>query len=644
MVDKSYYADLSAYLDGELDAERSAEIERALADDEQLAQAYEQLLETVESVRNLPTRSVDEDFADTVMATVERQQLLAGMDNLVDPPRPSWVRLFQVAGAAAVIVLVVAAGYLVYNLLPREDQQGFVGGRPGTKQLALNQKPTRGPVESADNTDSTPATSDAADTLLPETPASPTRQADSVETTSRIRMSKSSDDASAYDDTATASLSRTIEQNAPRKAARNQLQATIPSRGAHAYPTPREHGRENVSPAATGTDGSMSPATTGHQADVYAPHLTLSPERVRPVEPQHGDVRGDSRDLLSSDSTYVLAEDIAAGAGDSRDNQDRIGQDRIGQDSVEMDSFLLGSFADRFLLDATDTSRPTVDAANNDTPSFEPLRDGPAGNVVATEAPDTMLRHDQELARASQMAYRSAGSNDDTTTPFTELANTTVIVQTDDRPSQMVYSQLIDDFLSGMSIRRLPADQASPEVLQSYGSVQFVGRPGIDYHVAPAQTSMQLRLVQLTPRQMLTLIDALTNAGPSPQPELLLQIGSNKVVRPQKRYEWTAWLETAMAMDRRHATSDTHTYRYDSDAPAPLSGQPTQSPPDDSEGASGLFGNLQTLFQLPQVPHTQPDGSDITQTPAGSADGHVRLMRARVVVRSKAPSSQQAAQ
>jgi hypothetical protein len=95
---------LSAYLDGELDAADAAAVEQALAGDPELARELERLKATRDLLRRLPVEHAPDDFASRVLAQTERRRLV----HLHAPARQgiNWLRYSVIAAVALIAVSV----------------------------------------------------------------------------------------------------------------------------------------------------------------------------------------------------------------------------------------------------------------------------------------------------------------------------------------------------------------------------------------------------------------------------------------------------------------------------------------------------------------------------------------------------------
>ena len=124
---------LSAYLDGALNAAETAEVERRLAADPQARAQLATLRETVETLRRLPRRPAPSDLLDGLTARIERAQLLEGAADAgaaVRRPRPVW----RLLASAAIVVFAVGGGFWAFSrmsdTLSRNDKQVALQSAP----------------------------------------------------------------------------------------------------------------------------------------------------------------------------------------------------------------------------------------------------------------------------------------------------------------------------------------------------------------------------------------------------------------------------------------------------------------------------------------------------------------------------------
>lgn len=137
---------LCAYIDGELDPEGRAEIERHLEANPQHRRLLESLRATRDLIRWLPREPAPPEVAETLSGQLERSVLLNDEgDSLRISPWP------RIMAAAAIILLTAGLGVAVYYVLPRSqksaqlafhsnspDSTGDVVPAPTTAELARN--------------------------------------------------------------------------------------------------------------------------------------------------------------------------------------------------------------------------------------------------------------------------------------------------------------------------------------------------------------------------------------------------------------------------------------------------------------------------------------------------------------------------
>lgn len=108
---------LSAYLDGELNAAQAKQVERAVAQDPRLAAELHQLRAAREALRSLPREKVDDEFVARVLAQAERLQLVRQEEPREKVPHVLlWVRYAATAAVALIAVSVVGIiGVTLYS-------------------------------------------------------------------------------------------------------------------------------------------------------------------------------------------------------------------------------------------------------------------------------------------------------------------------------------------------------------------------------------------------------------------------------------------------------------------------------------------------------------------------------------------------
>jgi len=121
---------LSAYLDGEVKEQLRALIDKHLADCEACNEKLAQWKRIQEAMRSARPVSPPVDLAEQVLAQWERDHLLGGMEKLAAQPRPMVARLIRLTAAAAMLTVVLSAGYLTYYLTHRT--------KPSAAKLAMD--------------------------------------------------------------------------------------------------------------------------------------------------------------------------------------------------------------------------------------------------------------------------------------------------------------------------------------------------------------------------------------------------------------------------------------------------------------------------------------------------------------------------
>ncbi len=111
--------DLSAYLDGQMDAAHAQRVEQALRRDEGLARELEQIKAVRAMVRDLPREKAPEDFVARVLERAERQKLMHAPHAGHEARPQTWIRLMAMA---AVIMLLVGVGGPIFRTLWRSSQ------------------------------------------------------------------------------------------------------------------------------------------------------------------------------------------------------------------------------------------------------------------------------------------------------------------------------------------------------------------------------------------------------------------------------------------------------------------------------------------------------------------------------------------
>lgn len=125
-------AKLCAYVDGELDAAGRAEIEKYLETNPQHRKLMEELKQTRALMRALPRASAPPEIGEMLQGQLERSLLLNELD--AEPAADSMriSRAAQFRAVAAVILLALGLGAVVYFVLPSSNQRVTVVTAPPT--------------------------------------------------------------------------------------------------------------------------------------------------------------------------------------------------------------------------------------------------------------------------------------------------------------------------------------------------------------------------------------------------------------------------------------------------------------------------------------------------------------------------------
>jgi len=135
---------LSAYMDGELGADESKGLERAIQSDPKLAAELAQLRATRELVRRADRVAAPEGFVDSVLQQAERQCLVASAPIRGRSPALRWLRF---AAAAAALAIAVCAAMIIWHALPLPDEAPEINAHSGEDRGGGRGEPSASPVE-----------------------------------------------------------------------------------------------------------------------------------------------------------------------------------------------------------------------------------------------------------------------------------------------------------------------------------------------------------------------------------------------------------------------------------------------------------------------------------------------------------------
>lgn len=120
-ADDSVYEQLVAYLDGELDAESSLEVERRLAADEDFRRELQQLQRAWDMLDELPRAEVSESFTQTTveMVVLSAEQELTAAKSVARRRRRVW----SWVGFGSLVAAILVDFAAVQFLLTRPNEQ-----------------------------------------------------------------------------------------------------------------------------------------------------------------------------------------------------------------------------------------------------------------------------------------------------------------------------------------------------------------------------------------------------------------------------------------------------------------------------------------------------------------------------------------
>lgn len=120
-TDDGLHEQLVAYLDGELDAESSLDVERRLAEDASFRRELQQLQGVWDALDELPRAEVDESFTQTTveMVVLSTEQEIEQQQQTAQRKSRTW----WLAAGGALLVTALATFWLVSFLLERPNER-----------------------------------------------------------------------------------------------------------------------------------------------------------------------------------------------------------------------------------------------------------------------------------------------------------------------------------------------------------------------------------------------------------------------------------------------------------------------------------------------------------------------------------------
>jgi hypothetical protein len=131
-LDQENFEKLESYVDGTLDAEGKAQMQKLLADNPQLQQMMTELIAQRQLLRNLPRADAPEDLLESFQGQLEREALLGEPTSQLETPARRVERWPHLVLAAAIVFLVLGLAGLIYEVLPRHRETIPLVFAPGT--------------------------------------------------------------------------------------------------------------------------------------------------------------------------------------------------------------------------------------------------------------------------------------------------------------------------------------------------------------------------------------------------------------------------------------------------------------------------------------------------------------------------------
>jgi hypothetical protein len=128
---KTFAEHISAYVDGQLSGELLETVEKHLQQCPHCARQLEHY-NLFKKLINSERQNCPVDLTSVVMAGLERDHLLQGLESLSKPPTPRWIKVVRALSAAAMLALIASAGLIIMQ---------FTGNNQKSS-VSINQAPT----------------------------------------------------------------------------------------------------------------------------------------------------------------------------------------------------------------------------------------------------------------------------------------------------------------------------------------------------------------------------------------------------------------------------------------------------------------------------------------------------------------------
>jgi hypothetical protein len=138
-------AKLAAYIDGELDEQGRAEIEKHLASNPQHRKLIDELTSMRDLVRALPKEKAPPEIAESIQSQLERSVLLGSPSELAEDPGMRINRWPHRGAIAAIVLLTAGLGIFVYKILPSNR-----GPSEFAQNTAKEASPATAPMDESD--------------------------------------------------------------------------------------------------------------------------------------------------------------------------------------------------------------------------------------------------------------------------------------------------------------------------------------------------------------------------------------------------------------------------------------------------------------------------------------------------------------